>query len=226
MSNKKLAIIAGAGAGLGHAMMRRFSAHGLHPVGFTRSGTPADGLDLRACDLTDAHSVQAAITPLIAEFGPPQIVVHNPASLVISPFLETSLEEIEACWRNMTLSAAVLAQTVMQPMVRAGGGTFIVSGATASLRGGAKFSAFASAKFALRGLTQALAREFQPAGVHVVHAILDGIIDTEASRAMHSLDPAKMMDPNDIADVYWQLSQQPKSVWSHEIDLRPQSEGF
>jgi NAD(P)-dependent dehydrogenase (short-subunit alcohol dehydrogenase family) len=94
------------------------------------------------------------------------------------------------------------------------------------LRGGAKFSAFASAKFALRGLTQSLAREFHPAGVHVCHAILDGIIDTDRSRDLHSLDPGRMMKPEDIAEVYWQLSHQPQSIWTHELDLRPASESF
>lgn len=226
MAEKRLAIVAGAGAGLGHALMHRFETHGLRSVGLSRSGETATGLDIRACDLTDPTSVRETITPMITEFGAPALVVHNPASLVIAPFLETSLEEFESCWRNMTLSAAILAQCVIQPMIRAGGGTVIVSGATASLRGGAKFGAFASAKFALRGLTQSLAREFQPAGIHVVHAILDGIIDTERSRARHDLDPSKMMKPDEIAEAYWQLSQQPPSVWSHEIDLRPRSEGF
>jgi NAD(P)-dependent dehydrogenase (short-subunit alcohol dehydrogenase family) len=111
-------------------------------------------------------------------------------------------------------------------MVDAGGGTFIVSGATASLRGGAKFSAFASAKFALRGLTQSLAREFQPAGIHVCHVILDGIIDTPRSRDLHGIDPKKMMKPTEIAETYWHLAHQPKSTWTHELDLRPASEGF
>lgn len=126
----------------------------------------------------------------------------------------------------MVQSAVLLAQGVMQPMVRAGGGTFIVSGATASLRGGARLSAFASAKFALRGFTQSLAREYQPAGTHVAHVIIDGIIDTERSRALHSLDPKKMMDPSDIASAYLALARQPKSTWTHELDLRPASEGF
>ena len=94
------------------------------------------------------------------------------------------------------------------------------------MRGGARFSAFASAKFALRGLTQSLAREYQPAGVHVCHVILDGIIDTARSRDLHALDPAKMMKPEDIADAYWQLAHQPKSTWTHELDLRPSSESF
>ena len=121
---------------------------------------------------------------------------------------------------------AKVGQSTLAPMVDANGGTFIVSGATASLRGGAKFAAFASAKFALRGLTQSLAREYQPQGVHVCHTILDGIIDTERSRDLHSLDPAKMMKPDDIADAYWQLAHQPRSTWTHELDLRPASEGF
>lgn len=126
----------------------------------------------------------------------------------------------------MVQTAVLLAQSTLQPMVRGGGGTFIVSGATASLRGGAKFSAFASAKFALRGLTQSLAREYQADGIHVCHAILDGIIDTPRSRDLHSLDPAKMMKPEDIAEAYWQLAHQPRSTWTHELDLRPASEGF
>jgi len=126
----------------------------------------------------------------------------------------------------MVQTAVLLAQSVLQPMIDAGGGTFIVSGATASLRGGAQFSAFASAKFALRGLAQSLAREHQPSGVHVAHAILDGIIDTDRSRNLHGLDPARMMNPADIAEAYWLIARQPRSTWTHEFDLRPSSEGF
>ncbi|MEL6532840.1 MAG: SDR family NAD(P)-dependent oxidoreductase, partial [Pseudomonadota bacterium] len=150
----------------------------------------------------------------------------NAAELVIRPFEDGHLSDYQRCWASMVQSAILLGQATLQPMVRAGGGAFIVSGATASLRGGARFSAFASAKFALRGLTQSLAREFQPAGVHVSHVILDGIIDTARSRELHSLDPAKMMRPGDIAEAYWQLAHQPKSTWTHELDLRPASEGF
>ena len=226
MTDRKLAIIAGAGAGLGAALMRRFQSHGLRPVGLSRSGASGGDLDIRACDLADPDAVREVVAALIDEFGAPGLVVHNPASLVISPFAETALEDFENCWRTMALSAAILASCVMPPMARAGSGTFITSGATASLRGGANFAAFASAKFALRGLTQSLAREYQPAGVHVAHVILDGIIDTEHSREIHTLDPSRMMKPDEIAEVYWQLSQQPHSVWTHEIDLRPSSEKF
>ena len=111
-------------------------------------------------------------------------------------------------------------------MVDAGGGSFLVSGATASLRGGGRFAAFASAKFALRGLTQSLAREFQPKGIHVAHMILDGILDTNASRKLHNLPTEKMMQTDAVAQTYWDIAHQPKSVWTHELDLRPSTEGF
>ncbi|MEM9278956.1 MAG: SDR family NAD(P)-dependent oxidoreductase [Pseudomonadota bacterium] len=226
MTQKPLAIVAGAGSGLGSALMEHFNSNGMHAVGLTRSGNGQSGLDIRACDLSVENTAHDVLSGLITEFGPPHVVVHNAAHLVIAPLGKTSAEDYETCWRNMALSAFNLAQNTMQSMANSGGGTFIVSGATASLRGGGKFSAFASAKFALRGLAQALARELQPQGVHVVHAILDGIIDTDKSRELHSLDPSKMMKPEEIAEIYWQITQQPPSVWTHELDLRPQSEGF
>ncbi len=223
---KKLALVAGAGAGLGQSLLARFEAGGYHPVGLGRTQPVAPVGDFHVLDLADSTAVPASIAGIIAEHGPPSVVVHNTAELVIAPFTETRLEDYSRTWTSMVQTAVLLAQSTLQPMTRAGGGTFIVSGATASLRGGARFSAFASAKFALRGLTQSLAREYQPAGVHVCHTILDGIIDTERSRDLHSLDPAKMMKPDDIAEVYWQLAHQPKSTWTHELDMRPASESF
>lgn len=224
---KQLALVSGAGYGLGQTLMQRFAQEGYHVVGLARSARKtADGLDIFAADMTDAEAASSVISPLIKTYGPPKIVVHNPAKLVINAFSETAVEDFEETWRNMVLSAVILAQNTMQPMVLGGGGTFIVSGATASIRGSAKFAAFASAKFALRGLTQSLAREYQPAGVHIAHVILDGIIDTDASRALHDMDPQFMMKPDDIAQVYWDIIQQPQSTWTQELDLRPHSGSF
>lgn len=225
-THKPLVLVAGAGAGLGQSLLARFEQGGFTPVGLGRSRPDGSIGDFQTLDLTDEAVVPAMIADVIAKYGPPKVVVHNTAELVIAPFSQTSLADYRRTWASMVQSAVLVAEATVQPMVDAGGGTFIVSGATASLRGGAKFSAFASAKFALRGLTQSLAREFQPAGVHVCHAILDGIIDTARSRDLHSLDPAKMMKPEDIAEAYWQLAHQPKSTWTHELDLRPASEGF
>ncbi|WP_171205513.1 SDR family NAD(P)-dependent oxidoreductase [Ruegeria sp. HKCCA0235A] len=223
---KTLALVAGAGAGLGQALVSRFQAEGMVTVGLGRTQPDNPIGSFHQVDLSDPGETAPVIADLIATYGPPKIVVHNTAELVISPFLKTTLNDYQRSWTSMVQTLIVLAQSVMQPMVRGGGGTLIVSGATASLRGGAQFSAFASAKFALRGLTQSLAREFQPVGVHITHVTLDGIIDTARSRDRHSLDPAKMMKPENIAEVYWQLAQQPRSTWTQELDLRPSTEGF
>lgn len=227
MASRKLAIVAGAGPGLGQALMRKLDEQGCHAVGITRSGkTDSSGLDIRGCDLSDPVETGELLKDLVDGLGAPSLVVHNTANLVRGPFAELKLYDFEQCWTAMVASAISLAHGVLEPMAKAGGGTFIVSGATASLRGGRNFAAFASAKFALRGLTQSLAREYQPKGIHVVHTILDGIIDTLESRELHALDPARMMKVDDLADAYWVLSQQPVSTWSHEIDFRPQSENF
>lgn len=225
-SNKPLVLVAGAGAGLGQSLLTRFSDGGFAAVGLGRTRPENVTGQFVKVDLTDEDAVPQTIAHVIAEHGPPKVVIHNTAELVIAAFAETRLADYQRTWGSMVQSAILLAQSTLQPMVRAGGGTFIVSVATASLRGSARFSAFASAKFALRGLTQSLAREYQPAGVHVCHAILDGIIDTARSRDLQSLDPAKMMKPQDIAEAYWTLANQPKSTWTHELDLRPASEGF
>lgn len=225
-AQKPLALVAGVGAGLGQSLLSRFEAGRFATVGLGRTKPETYVGDFHTLDLADPAAVPVVIADIIAQYGPPKIVVHNTAELVIAPFAETTLDDHKRTWTSMVQTAILLVQSTIDPMVQAGGGTFVVSGATASLRGGVKFSAFASAKFALRGLTQSLAREYQAAGVHVCHVILDGIIDTARSRDLHSLDPAKMMKPDDIAEAYWQLAHQPKSTWTHELDLRPSTEGF
>lgn len=229
MSNQQpLALIAGAGPGLGQTLMQVAANNGYMSVGLRRSVTASDtdNQKLVCCDLANPKAVASTVADIIDQYGAPQLVVHNPAQLVIKPFLETQTSEFENCWKSMTLSAVTLAQSVLTPMINANGGTIIISGATASIRGGCNFAAFSSAKFALRGLAQSLAREFQPSGIHVVHALLDGLIDTPASRELHSTDPATMMKTEEIAAEYLRLANQPRSVWTHELDLRPQTESF
>lgn len=220
-----LVLIAGAGAGLGAALMKRFSDAGYDVVGLNRS-KPDGTFDILPVDLTSFFETKAAVDAAVEKYGAPKILIHNTAQLTIKPFLEMDEDEFEYVWRNMVLSAHNLARASMVLLASRGDSAFLVSGATASLRGGNKFSAFASAKFALRGLTQSLAREFQPKGVHVAHIILDGIIDTSASRALHSMDPDRMMASHDIAEAYFNLAHQPKSTWTHELDLRPASDSF
>ena len=145
--------------GLGQSLLHRFEAGGFKAIGLVRS-IPQQliDLDLRQVDMTDVDNTTAIINQAIVEYGTPQVVIHNTAELIIKPFAQTQLSDFDRCWQSMVKSSIVLAQLVMTPMVQNGSGTFIVSGATASLRGGSNFSAFALAKFALRGLTQSLAR--------------------------------------------------------------------
>jgi NAD(P)-dependent dehydrogenase (short-subunit alcohol dehydrogenase family) len=157
-SQKKLALVAGAGAGLGQSLLARFDAGGFTPVGLGRTQPDTTVGAFHTLDLANETAVPVVIADIIAVHGPPRIVVHNTAELVIAPFTDTTLADYQRTWTSMVQTAVLLAQSTLQPMVRGGGGTFIVSGATASLRGGAKFSSFASAKFALCGLTQSLAR--------------------------------------------------------------------
>ncbi len=227
MSDKKsLAVVAGAGSGLGRALLKRFQDGGYEVVGLGRSPLNDSDFPFQQVDLSNENDASQTLGALIADRGAPKVVIHNTAELVIAPFEKTTPADYQRTWNAMVLTAILLAKATVPPMVESGGGAFLVSGATASLRGGARFSAFASAKFALRGLAQSLAREYQSEGVHVAHMILDGIIDTPRSRDLHTLDPDRMMKPADIAEIYWQVAHQPASTWTHELDLRPQTERF
>jgi len=227
-TSRGLALIAGVGSGLGVALMKRFYEGGYDVIGLARSIPEGieGGVTLIQVDLTNGGATESAVRTAIEVHGPPKVVIHNPAQLVISPFLETTEDQFRGCWESMVLSLTHLARAALPSMVENGGGAIISSGATASIRGGNRFAAFASAKFALRGLCQSLAREYQPQNVHVAHVLLDGIIDGPRSRELHGLPPEQMMNPSDIAETYWALAHQPKSTWAHELDLRPQSERF
>jgi len=226
--NKPLAIVGGAGAGLGTSVATAFAKAGYQVVGLNRSLVPTapEQIDFRQVDFTDQAALKQCMHEVVSAYGSPAVYVHNPAELVIGSFADTTAEQYEAVWRSMAFSAFVVMQEVVPLMVKAGQGSIIVSGATASIKGGGRFSAFASAKFALRGLTQSIAREYQSSGIHAVHVLLDGIIDTEQSKELHGVDPAQMMQASDIAEQYVQLAMQPQSTWTQELDLRPMSENF
>ena len=214
--------IVGYGPGLGAALAQRFAQAGWHVLALSRRvpAAPVPGthavLDVGAGDAAQRLAV------LLAEHGAPRVLVYDVGVFRRAPLAATGEEDFRACWEGMTLGAFRVAQAAAPAMAAAGGGTLIFSGATASLRGGAEFAAFASAKFALRGLTQSLARTWQPQGVHVVHAILDGVIVGSARSADHTA----RLDPAAIAESYWQLAQQPPGAWTHELDLRGAGEPF
>lgn len=236
----RVAVVAGAGPGLGSAVARLLSAQGWHVATLSRHAqagppdaqarTSTGRVTPVACDLTDADSVDRAMQQIEREMGAPSALIYNAAQLVRGEFLTLPAAAFEATWRVGVLGAVHCAQHVLPAMLKAARGTIIFTGATAAMRGGKGFSAFASAKFALRGLSQSLAREFGPLGVHVAHVVLDGAIGSGSGSAQASgrisAERTTFIDPDAIARTYLQLIEQPASCWTQEIDLRPHNERF
>lgn len=234
MSERPLLLIAGIAEGLGAATARAFAEAGYDVFGIARSERAkhvvADEVARHSglythltCDLTDPAVVEAALARHAARVS---VLVYNAHRLMISPFEETTVEDFEQVWRINCLAAFATSRLVLPAMAARKSGTVILSGATAGRRGGAKFSAFASSKFALRGLSQALAREFGPRGIHVAHVVLDGLIDEGQSDRRFGPASSPRMDADALASAYLQLVRQHPSAWTQELDLRPCAERF
>ena len=176
-----------------------------------------------ACDIAHPPQLITAIEPYADRTD---VLIHNAHVLTIGPLVETAAGEFEQAWRVACLGAMVSVQTVIAYMAARNEGTIILTGATAGLRGAANLSAFASAKFALRGLAQSLAREFGPKGVHVAHIVLDGLIDEPQTDRRFGPSTSGRMDAKSIAQVYLELAAQKPSAWTHEMDLGPFAERF
>jgi len=231
---RPLLLVTGIAEGLGAEIAKAFARAGHDVTGLSRSDRCSlqirqsveqhDGCYVHiACDVTSPGKVAAALAPYAGRIG---VLVHNASVLLIKPFEKTTAIEFEHVWRVTCLGAMLSAQAVIPHMAARSKGTIIFTGATAGIRGSANFSAFSSAKFALRGLAQSLAREFGPKGVHVAHLVLDGLIDAAQTDQRFGASSAGRMEPQAIAQVFLDLSTQHRSAWTHEMDLRPFSERF
>jgi NAD(P)-dependent dehydrogenase (short-subunit alcohol dehydrogenase family) len=161
------------------------------------------------------------------DLGAPEVFVHNAGAFQMGSVLDVSPEQFEACWRANCLGAFLGAQQVLPAMLKNGQGTIVFTGATASLRGSARFSCLAVGKFGLRALAQSIAREFGPQGIHVAHVIIDGQINTPRVRGINpDREEHTMLSPESIAETYWQLHSQDPTTWTLELDLRPSVEKF
>lgn len=214
--SRPFALIAGSGGVLGEALGEEF----------TRAGYTVAGLRLADCDFADQAATTHAIGALEAQHGPVAALLYSAGHLAVAPFLEQDPSELDACWHAGPLGAANCARAVLPGMLRRGSGSMIFTGATASLRGSSRFAAMAVGKFGLRGLAQALAREFQPGGVHVAHVVLDGLLGGSASVSRFGSPGAQSMDAREVAANYRWLAEQPRSAWTHEMDLRTTGEKF
>lgn len=236
MASAKVAVVVGVGLGLGLALARRFAAGGFAVAVAGRDRQKLDrliedetGATLRpyACDASDGPSVASLFQSVASDLGDPSLVVYNASGMVRGSVLDLDPALVEKAWRVGCLGGLHVGQQAGRRMVAKGSGTILFTGATASLRGGANFAGFAIGKFGLRALSQSLARDLGPRGIHVAHVIVDGHIASERHRdyqASHGADSA--LDPAAIAEAYWQLHLQPRSAWTQELDLRPWVEKF
>ncbi|MGH0035924.1 MAG: SDR family NAD(P)-dependent oxidoreductase [Myxococcota bacterium] len=244
LDRARVGVVVGAGAraGVGGALCRKLAREGLAVVvaGRTPEKLAALGADVEAeggrfegvvADTTRSEDVKRIFDAADSLGGAPELTVYNAGNNRFAPLLEMDEAFFEGLWRLCAFGAFLVGQEVARRVVPAGGGTLVFTGATASLRARPPFTAFASAKAAERALAHGMAREFGPQGLHVAHAIIDGVIDgDQVNSRFPQLKEQRgddgMLDPHAIADAYWQLHVQPRSAWSLEIDLRPYKESF
>ena len=238
MTAQEVAVVVGVGGGLGAALGRRFARAGMD-VALAARGREAveriagevagDGGDVRGyvADATDEAAVGRLFAALRGDLGEPDLVVYNAGAFMRQGILEASAAEFERCWRVGCLGAFLVGREAARGMAARGSGTIVLTGATASLRGGASFFNLAVGKFGERALAQSMARELGPKGVHVAHVVIDGQID-----GPHHADlatergPDALLAPDAIAEAYLGLHRQHRSAWTHELDLRPWVEKF
>lgn len=231
---RPLLLVTGMAEGLGVSIASVFAGAGYDVLGLARSikaarlaesaVVAAGGTYMHlCCDLTRQSDVAAALDPYAGRIS---AVIHNAQMLLIKPFDQSDATEFEELWRVICLGAMIVSKLVLPGMIEAGRGAIVLTGATASLRGAAKFAAFASAKFALRGLAQSLAREVGPLGVHVAHVVVDGLVDAPQTDQRFGAARSVRMEPDAIARMYLNLVAQDPSCWTHELDLRPSSERY
>lgn len=236
-TTKQAALIIGAGDSTGGAIAKRFAREGLIACATRRNADKLQPLidEIRnsggeaygfASDARKEDEVIKLVDDIERDIAPIEVMVFNIGANVPCSILDETARKYFKIWEMACFSGFLVGREVAKRMVIRGRGTIIFTGATAGMRGSAKFAAFAGAKHALRALAQSMARELGPKNIHVSHVVIDGAIDTEFIRetsperyATKSEDG--ILNPDHIADNYWHLHTQPRDAWTHELDLRP-----
>jgi NAD(P)-dependent dehydrogenase (short-subunit alcohol dehydrogenase family) len=238
MSQTKVAVVVGVGPGLGTAIAHRFAKEGLAVALMARSAETltnvqnqilASGRKAIAIptDVSDQESVNSAFAEVSRQLGTPEVLIYNAGVFQMATVLDITPEQFENNWKVNCFGAFLAVKQVLPKMLEQRRGTILFTGATASVRGGARFASLAVGKFGLRALAQSLAREFGPLGIHVAHIVIDGMINTPKvqTREMER-ETYTLLSPDAIAQNYWNLYQQDFTAWTLELDLRPAVEKF
>jgi NAD(P)-dependent dehydrogenase (short-subunit alcohol dehydrogenase family) len=231
--------VVGAGDYIGAAICRRFAREGYQVFAGRRNGAKLAPLaaEIEAAGGTcNGLSLDAREEDAVADFirqadeaAPLELAVFNIGANVNVPLLDTTERVFRKVWELACYAGFLTGREAARRMLPRGRGSIFFTGATASVRGGSGYAAFAGAKFGLRAVAQSMARELGPKNIHVAHLVIDSGVDTEWVRqrivaAGGSLEDRVLMNPASIAETYWQLHQQTRDAWTHELDLRPNQE--
>jgi NAD(P)-dependent dehydrogenase (short-subunit alcohol dehydrogenase family) len=234
-------LVIGAGESTGAAVAKRFAREGFVACVARRNGAKLAPLveEIEAAggravpygvDARKEEEVADLVEAIERDVGPIEVAVFNVGANVRFGIRETTARVYFKVWEMACFGGFLMGREVAKKMAERGRGTIIYTGATASVRGAAGYSAFAGAKHAKRALAQSMARELGPLGIHVAHVVIDGPIDTPwirenmADMIARRRDEAGLLEPDAIAEAYWQIHRQPRSAWTWEMDLRPWAE--
>jgi NAD(P)-dependent dehydrogenase (short-subunit alcohol dehydrogenase family) len=225
------ALIVGSGSGLSASLARLFAKEGLAVALAARAPeklgdlAKATGASTYRCDAANRGEVDRLFADLDAAKATPDVVVYNPSYRTRGAFIELDPADVERTLAVTAFGGFLVAQAAAKRMLPNGRGAILFTGASASVKGYAQSAPFAMGKFALRGLSQSMARELSPQGIHVAHFVIDGGIRS-ARRAEPADRPDSMLDPDAIAETYLHVLRQPRSAWTQEVELRPWTEKF
>ncbi|MEO0590608.1 MAG: SDR family NAD(P)-dependent oxidoreductase [Pseudomonadota bacterium] len=241
MSKSVVVLGVGASNGVGGALARRFASEGLHAIIAGRTLEKVEAVaDLIRQAGGSAEAVQTDVTSpedqdalfdTVKARGEVAAVLYNAGNNAIIPFEQLEAETYEAFWRVGNFGAFLTAKRAIPILKAQGEGSLFFTGASGSMRGKSNFAHFASMKAGLRMLAQSLAREFGPAGVHVAHFVIDGVINGEMIQSripqyLEKLGEDGSLLPDSIAESFWNVHTQHRSAWTHELDLRPFKENW
>jgi len=235
------AAVIGAGDFIGAAIARRFAAGGYTVFAGRRNDdklaplvTEIEAAGGRCTGLTLDARKEESVAAFLGEAdrsAPLEVCIFNVGANVNFPLLDTTERVFRKVWEMACYGGFLAGREAARLMLRHGRGSIFFTGATASVRGGTGYAAFAAAKFGLRAVAQSMARELGPRNIHVAHLVIDSGVDTAWVRQRRQersgtadIEPDVLMNPSSIAETYWHLHQQPRDAWTHELDLRPYGE--
>lgn len=240
--DRKVAVIVGAGDAIGSAITRKFARRGLAVCALRRNGDKlaplvselrGDGFEAHgySCDARKEDAITGRFAAIEKDIGEIEVVVFNVGANVPMGILETDSRKFFKIWEMACFAGFLTGREATRYMTKRGHGTIIFTGATASTRGAAGFAAFSSAKHGLRALAQSMARELGPQNIHVAHVLIDAAVDTRwimdnFKGAAELKEQDGIVIPDDLADNYVMLYDQPRNAWTFELDLRPWIENW